>query len=227
MKKNIIICRYGPAIAHAVALRFGREGYHVALIARDAQRLKQGISRLEAQGIHAQSFTADLGDVEQVKRAIAEIRTSLGTVSVLFWNAFADIEGNLLSTSVADLQQGLSVRVIGYITAVQEVVHDLQQNQGAVLATSGAMAICTPEADSFSCDFSAAAIAAAAQHKTTGMLVHTLTPLGVYVGEVVVNGFVIGSRGTEGYVTTINPTDVAEKYWQLNQQRLLHSVSIS
>jgi NAD(P)-dependent dehydrogenase (short-subunit alcohol dehydrogenase family) len=46
MSKTIVICGYGPGISAAVARRFGREGFQVALVARYAQRLAAGVAAL-------------------------------------------------------------------------------------------------------------------------------------------------------------------------------------
>ena len=48
MPNAIIVAGYGPGISHAMALRFGREGYEVALVGRDAERTAAG--ELKDQG---------------------------------------------------------------------------------------------------------------------------------------------------------------------------------
>jgi NAD(P)-dependent dehydrogenase (short-subunit alcohol dehydrogenase family) len=50
MSKTIVICGYGPGISAAVAKRFGREKFQVALVARNAERLAAGVTALEAGG---------------------------------------------------------------------------------------------------------------------------------------------------------------------------------
>ena len=37
--KTILICGHGPGISHAVAQKFGAEGFRVALVARSRDRL--------------------------------------------------------------------------------------------------------------------------------------------------------------------------------------------
>ncbi len=56
MAKVIVIVGYGPGVASAVAERFGTEGYAVALVARNTERLATGVAALTAKGIVAQSF---------------------------------------------------------------------------------------------------------------------------------------------------------------------------
>ncbi|WP_437609974.1 SDR family NAD(P)-dependent oxidoreductase [Erwinia sp. V71] len=226
MKNTIIVCGYGPAIADAVARRFGAAGHPVALIARNAQRLAEAESALRDSGIRAKAFVADLGNAEAVRQVIEDARKALGPVGILHWNAFSDIEGDLLSTSADLLSYSLSVRVVGYVTAVQAVHADLEAVSGSVLATSGVMVFDNPEIDHLAKDFGAMSVSVAAQHKATALLTQTLAARGIYVGEVIVNGFVKKSAGAAQYEASVDPEDVAEQFWQMNLARDTRSVIV-
>lgn len=205
VKHTILICGYGPGISQAVARRFGQAGHPVAAVARNAQRLAAAIAELTGEGIQARAFPADLGDVEAVRRVVADARAGSGPIGILHWNGFLDVEGDLLSVSLADLNRSFEVRVAGYIAAVQASLADLEAHRGSVLATSGIMALDDPRIDAFATGYGALAIGVAAQHKATGILAHTLAPRGVHVGEVIVNGFVAGTPGADGKRGTLAP----------------------
>lgn len=224
MMNTIIICGYGPGIADAVARRFGKEGHPVAIIARNANRLAKAVATLEAEGITAQAFVADLGNIEAIRRTIAKVRTAMGSIGILHWNAYSNIEGDLISVEPADLVESINVRVVGYIAAVQASLGDLETNHGAVLSTSGVMGLYGPDIDSFAKDFGVLAISVAAQHKATGILTQTLKPLGIYVGEVIVNGFVKHSESGSQHNGVLEPSDIANQFWKLNTTRTTHSV---
>lgn len=224
MKNTIVICGYGPGISNSVARRFGKAGHPVAIVARNGERLARAVSTLEAEGIAATAFTADLGNVASVRDTIDAIRTKLGPIGILHWNAFSAVEGDLLTTTPAELQTSFDVRVAGFIAAVQASLADLEANKGAVLATSGIMALDRPDINAFAVDFGALAITVAAQHKAVGILAHTLAPRGVFVGEVIVNGFVKGTEGAFERNATIDPDEVAEAFSNLLESRTEHSV---
>ena len=118
MKNTVLICGHGPGISHALARRFGKAGYPVALIARNARRLADAVAELTSEGINAQAFTADLSKIDAIRSAIMDAREMLGPIGILHWNAFLDIEGDLLSTLPEELSKSFSTRVTGYITAV-------------------------------------------------------------------------------------------------------------
>jgi NADP-dependent 3-hydroxy acid dehydrogenase YdfG len=224
MQHAILICGYGPGISQAVARRFGKAGHAVALIARNAARLAAAVEELSAEGIQARAFPADLGDVQSIDALLADVRAALGPIGILHWNAFLDVQGDLLSVPLSDLSKGFELRVVAYIAAVQACLADLQAQRGSVLATSGILALEDARIDAFATDYAALAIAVAAQHKATGILAHSLAPRGVHVAEIVVNGFVAGTPGAAGKRGALDPADIAQRFWELHTARQAHSV---
>lgn len=95
MSKTIVIVGFGPGISTAVARKFGAEGFSVALVSRNEERLAAGVAMLEAEGIAAAAFSADAGDPEATRAAIGEARAQLGPISVLHWNAFGGAEAGI------------------------------------------------------------------------------------------------------------------------------------
>ena len=61
-------------------------------------------------------------------------------------------------------------------------------------------------------------------HKLVGQLAQRLAPEGVYVGEVVVTGMVKGTAFDYGNAT-IDPADIAERFWELAVARSPVSVN--
>lgn len=226
MKNTILICGYGPGISQAVARRFGAEGHPVALVSRNARRLNEAAAQLAAEGIQARVFPADLSNIEEVQGMVREVSKQLGPVGILHWNAFVDVEGDLLFTPLTTLSQSFDIRVVSFIAAVQECLADLTATKGSVLTTSGVMAIDDPHINAFATGYAALAISVTAQHKTVHILANTLAPRGIHVGEVIVNGFVEGTPGGSGKSHTVAPKEVAEQFWALHTARKTHSVVV-
>ncbi len=55
----LLVVRYGPGNAHAIEKRFGAEGYTVALVGRDPDRLRRGADRLVQDGVTAHPYVGD------------------------------------------------------------------------------------------------------------------------------------------------------------------------
>lgn len=219
MNNTIVICGYGPGISRSMARRFGRAGHRVALVARNGERLAAGVAALEAEGLAVRAFVADLGDVRSVRDMIAEVSATYGPIGILHWNAFHAVEGDLLSLADEDLSKSFDVRIRGFLAAVQASLPDLEECGGAVLATGGAMCFDAPEVNAFAADFGALAITVAAQHKAVSLLAHSLAPRGVFVGEVIVTGFVKGTQGSFGREAPIDPDEVAAAFADLLSRR--------
>jgi NADP-dependent 3-hydroxy acid dehydrogenase YdfG len=220
MAKTILVCGYGPGISDAVARRFGREGYAVALVGRTAERLEAGVASLEKDGLRAKAFPADVGDVDAVKKLVAAARSALGPIGVVHWNAYQHLAGDLLTAKIDDLRKVLDTGVFGLVAAVQEALPDLKANQGAVLVTGGSLCTYDPAVDSMAVQWGAMglAIAKAAQHKTVGLLHAKLKADGVYAGEVTVGGIVKGTAFDRGQ-GTLDPKAIADTFWDIQKRR--------
>ncbi|MGH7025252.1 MAG: SDR family NAD(P)-dependent oxidoreductase [Caulobacteraceae bacterium] len=221
MPKTIVVVGFGPGISSAVAERFGAEGFAVALVARNEERLAGGVAALKAKGIAAGAFPADAGDPAAIAQAIGDARAELGPITVIHWNAISGSEaGDLLTAGAAAVHGVFDVAVVGLLAAVQEALPDLKgAKDGAVLVTNGAFGYLSPQMDAFaiSLDAMGVALANAAKAKLVGLLSERLKGDGVFVGEVTVAGAIKGTPwASDG---GIEASTVANKFWELYQAR--------
>jgi NADP-dependent 3-hydroxy acid dehydrogenase YdfG len=226
MAKIIVVVGFGPGISTSVARKFGSEGFSVALIARNEERLASGVEALKANGISAAAFTADAGHPVAIREAIAKARKELGPISVIQWNAFGGNEAQDLVTADPAIVRGIfDIAVVGLLAAIQEVLPDLRgTKEGAVLVTNGAAGEINPQMDAFvtgsnawSLKLMGVAVANAAKDKLVGMLAQRLKDDGVYVGQVTIAGTIKGTAWDSP--DSIDPSAVADKFWQLYQGR--------
>jgi NAD(P)-dependent dehydrogenase (short-subunit alcohol dehydrogenase family) len=217
----LIVFGYGPGISHATAERFAREGYSVALVARNAERLADGVARLKVSGIDATAYQADAGDPAMIRQTIARIRNDLGAVSVVLWTAFrSGGVNNVLSTRPEDIDRVFNIGVTGLLACAQEVFEDLKSSAGAaILVANGAVGEHTSETDAFAKLFGIDGVALenAAKSKLVGILAERLREFDIYVGEVTIAGSVKGTPTASP--TAIEPSEIAEKFWSLAQAR--------
>ena len=220
MAKTIIVGGYGSGISAAVAEKFGSQGFAVALVARNAERVAEGVRSLQAKGVTAAAFPADLSSPEAVKILIGQVREQLGPISALHWNAYSGAAGDLLSADTTALHQAFDVAVSGLLAAIREARADLRAQQGAVLVTNGGLLFNDPNVDDMAVKFNAMglALANAAKHKMVGMLSLQLKPEGIYIGEVIVTGTVKGTAWDSGNAT-LEASAIADKFWTLYSER--------
>jgi len=221
VSKTIVVIGFGPGVSTAVADKFGAEGFSVALVARNKERLAAGVEALKAKGITAASFAADAADPASIRAAIGKARAELGAVGVLHWNAYGGHEaGDLLDVDPAAVSGVFDVAVVGLLAAVREALPDLKSaKDGAILVTNGAFGALAPAMDALAVSLKTmgVAVANAAKHKLVGLLAARLKDDGVYVGEVMIAGAVKGTAwaadgGIEGAA-------IAAKFWDLYEAR--------
>jgi len=227
MAKTIIIGGFGPGISTAVAEKFGAEGFALALVGRNLERVTVGAKALAAKGIRAEAFPADLSKPENIRAMVANARAALGPISALQWSAYSGAAGDLTTASADDVTNVLAVAVGGLTAAVQAVLPDLVAEKGAVLVTNGGLGFFDPKLDEVGVEWNAMGLSVAnsAKHKLVALLAHKLKARGVYVGEIVVTGTVKGTAFDSGQAT-IDPRTVGAKFWEMFQARSVTSTTI-
>ncbi|HVY60297.1 MAG TPA: SDR family NAD(P)-dependent oxidoreductase, partial [Planctomycetota bacterium] len=83
----IAVLGSGPGLGAAIARRFAREGFAVALMARREEALRPIQAEIEGAGGRAIALAADATDPRSVHAAFARIREALGPADVLVYNA--------------------------------------------------------------------------------------------------------------------------------------------
>lgn len=222
MGKTILVVGFGPGISTAVAETFGAQGFRVGLIGRSEDKLAAGARALREKGIEAEAFVGDAGDPTSIRSAIAKARAAFGGLTVIHWNAAAGAPpGDLMTIDPESLAGAFRVGTVGLLSAVQEALPDLKAaERGALLITNGALGDIDPQIDAMALRINAVggALANATKRKFVGLLAARLKDEGVYVGEVVVAAVVKGTASDRGNAT-LEPANVAKKFWELYEAR--------
>lgn len=225
-KKIIVVAGFGPGISSAVAERFGKEGFAVALIARNEERLAASAKALRDKGIEATPFRADLSEPRAVRAAFEEIRKSLGPITVVHWNGYSSGAGDLTTSGDVELATVLGTATVSLVAAVQTALPDLRKSEGAaVLVTNGAFGLISPETNAACIQYGAMGlgVANAAKQKLVALLADHLKADGVHVAEVIVAGMVKGTAFDSGHAN-LDPKDIGARFWNLYTERSAHSV---
>ena len=201
-----IIAGVGPAVGAAVARRFAREGFRLAMIARDENRLADIASPILAAGGMAAVYSADLSDHTAVKRVIHAIIADHGHPSVLVWNAALWDEIPAIALDPAAFDHQLRLGLTGALTAVQAAVPAMTAaGGGSILMTGGGLAL-APQ-------YGGAVPGLTAVKSALRGFVHASAPafaaLGLRLGTVTIAGQVAPD-------TAFDPDRIAEAFWTLH-----------
>jgi len=229
MKPVLIIFGYGPGISDAVAQKFGTNGFSVALVSRNRERLNAGVAALAARGVEAAAFVADAGDPDAVRTAVNEVRARMGHVTAIEWTAYDSSAGDLTTATAEEIRRLFNVATVGLTIAIQAALPDLRRaRNAAVLVTNGGLALYDSAIDEAAAarNLMGLSIANAAKHKLVRVLAPKLKSEGIYMGEIVVQSSVRGTSFDHGQAT-LEASVVAEEFWRLYQTRDRHTVTIA
>src|ERR1044071_6667450 len=98
--RTALITGGNRGLGEAMAVALTNAGASVALVARDAERLRQVQAAITQSGGKAESFTADVTSEPDVTRVAAAVKEKLGTVDILINNAGTNIRKNLVDFSL-------------------------------------------------------------------------------------------------------------------------------
>lgn len=198
----------------ALAKRFSQGGYEVAMLARNAERLKKH----EASIPSTHGFACDVTDESQVNRAISAVREQLGAPSVLIHNAVGGKIGSFLEVDPEIMLQNFKVNAMGLLYLARAVAPDMvKAESGTIIATGNTSAFRGKPY------FAAFAPTKAAQRILAESIARELNPKGIHVAYLMIDA-VINVPWTRGLFPDkpdrffIEPATVAEEVWHLAHQ---------
>ena len=207
---TIAIVGAGPGLGAAAAVRFGREGFTVALIARSRDRLEGLSTQLAADGIEARAYPADVLARAALSRALETAAAELGPVSVLQYSPLP-LRAALrpvLETSVDELAQASDFSILGPATAVEQVLPGMRGlGAGTILFINGTSAV-RPNPR-----YAGTSVAFAGESAYGQMLHEVLAAENIHVGQLVIPGAIGG--GDPGHA----PVELAERLWRIHTDR--------
>ena len=82
--KTLALIGAGPGLGFSIAKKFGQNGFRIALISRDQQRLDKMAEELKTDfGVEAKGFAADIMDRASLVRAFTAVKQAYGFIDVL------------------------------------------------------------------------------------------------------------------------------------------------
>jgi short-subunit dehydrogenase len=113
-ERAAIVTGASSGIGLAIAHMLGEEGHAVTLVARRAEKLEAAYEQLRAAGLEVQRIAANVGDEDDVVRAVAAHRDAYGRLDVLVNNAGVGIGSPIgeLDTKRMDIQLATNLRSI-------------------------------------------------------------------------------------------------------------------
>jgi len=211
----IVIIGAGPGIGKAVAEKFGKNGFSVALISRKKEKLDKLVQELNYHGTDAHAFAADVADAGTIKDAFDKVWDRWPDIDVIHYNAARMKMVNIEYETADGLTRDFKVNVAGVMTVLNLVLPDMEKKKdGTILLTGGGFAL-DPDPQYGSLAIGKAGILNLAQslHKA-------LKPKNIFVGTVTVG------RPVNPNDAVYSPSNIAEQFWKLYSERNTHEIRI-
>ena len=209
--KTIVVVGAGQGLGNHVAERFAKEDFRVVLLARRSDALAEYQKEFDAKGFEVSTVACDVSEAESVKTAFAKIHEEVGTPDVLVYTVGITTPDNQ-PLDEEEVLRHFKADVLGAFSCIKAVVTDeFAEKQGTILLTGGVAAV--SPFPGYTC----LAIDKAALRGLTLAMHNELSPRGIFVGTVMVCGIVGGSEH-------FAPSNIAEKYWQMYQERKVWEV---
>jgi NAD(P)-dependent dehydrogenase (short-subunit alcohol dehydrogenase family) len=199
----VVVVGAGRGLGSAVASRFGRAGYDVALIARTEATLTAIGEALQAEDVTAGWTAVDITDEDALRASISRFGEHTGRIDVLHFNPSAFTEKSPLELTPAELLSDVHLGVASLLTAVQ-AARPFMSDGGRITAT-GSMSADQPWSRAASLGVQKAAL-----RNLVASVDATLRGDGIRAASVTV-------RGTIAEGTPFDPALIADAIFEVAQ----------
>ena len=147
--KVVVITGGSRGIGLAAALRLGRDGARIALIARDEKTLLSAKSAVAAEGAEVRAYPLDLRSEGDLSAAAAQVLTDFGQVDALVNNAAVGVYGKFLDLTMDDWKAQVDINVLGLVATTRAFLPAmLKRKQGHILNVASAQGLRTSPSSS-------------------------------------------------------------------------------
>lgn len=213
----------------ALARRFAREGYLIAVTGRTPEKLAVVADELRASGAQAVALPGDVGKEGEIGAVAAKLR-ELGALRTAVFNAGSAVRAPSLELTGAQFEEAWRTSTLGGFLFSREAIgailangapEDAPGGRGALLITgaTGSLRGRPP--------FAAFAAAKAGLRSVAQSFAREFGPRGVHVAHIVIDGGINGERlrqnapqrvAAAGPDGLLDPEAIAEAYWQVHAQ---------
>lgn len=191
----------GPKNGAAFARRFDKAGYRVALLSRSTSFSEELVNELR----DARAFQCDASDPASVESAFSQVRSELGEVDVLIYNAGSGSWLTIEEITPEGFEQSWRVNALGALVSSQQVIPAMKQRGSGQIVIVGATASLRgrPKTTGF-------AAAKAAQRSLAQSMAKHLGPQGIHVSLLIIDGG-IDTPGSAPAIAgeRLDPNDIA------------------
>jgi NAD(P)-dependent dehydrogenase (short-subunit alcohol dehydrogenase family) len=214
MKPLAIVTGVGPGTGAAMARRFSKGGYHVAMLARDPDRL----TALERELPDSIAVPCDVSDASTLIVRLDELIARFGAPKVVVHNAVGGAFGNFLDIAPEVLERNFKVNVMALFHLARRLAPAMVDAGGGSLIVTGNTSALRGKAN-----FAAFAPTKAAQRVLAESIAREMGPKGLHVAYLLIDAVIDVPWTRARYKDVkddffIKPAAIAEEAWHIAHQ---------
>ncbi len=137
MTRIAVITGAGAGVGRAVAEEFARNGWHLALLSRDKDRLEHAAESLIGRyGIRAIAVPTDVADADAVEAAADRAEAELGPIDAWVNVAMSTVFSPVSKLTAAEIKRGTEVTYLGQVHGMMTALARMRSATGAPSSTS-------------------------------------------------------------------------------------------
>ena len=204
--KVCAVLGYGPGLGDAVARRWSSQGFKVAILSRNFEKLTAA-----AQGIpNAKPYKCDVSQASDIEAAMKAIESDLGPINTLVYNAGSGVWKTFDKIELDQFDLSMKINAHGLLKAAQVVTPGMiERKEGNIMITGATASL---RGKPFTAGF---APSKGAQRLLAQSLARDLGPKGIHVAYFIIDGQIgVDDKNAE----KIDRNAIAEMYWNVTQQ---------
>ncbi len=139
--ETVIVTGASAGVGRATALRFGRAGARVGLIARDGKALNEVKREIERLGGKAAVAAVDVADSDALLEAAKKLETELGPVDVWVNDAMVTVFAPVAEITPAEFKRVTEVSYLGFVYGTMAALWLMRpRNRGTIVQVGSALA---------------------------------------------------------------------------------------
>jgi len=205
----------------AAARRFAREGLHVVVAGRTAEKVERVAAEISASGGSAEAVTGDAAIEENAIRFV-ETAEAKGPLAIVLQNSGSNRQDPFLELAAADFETIWREHCLaGFLTGRESARRMVPRGHGTILFTGASGSL------RGSAQYAAFGAAKAGLRAVSQSMAREFGPKGIHVAHVIIDGGISGDRlksrfpdaeKTRGPDGLLSIDAIAEAYWQLHSQ---------
>ena len=136
----VLVTGASSGIGRELALRLGRAGAKVGLVARRRELLDELAGMIRSAGGAVAPAAADVANRDEMQAAARAIRAQLGPIDLLIANAGVGTPTLLDPVNIRDVERMIQVNLLGVVYAVEAVLPEMLARKSGHLAAVSSLA---------------------------------------------------------------------------------------